>query len=165
MVADCGFFGQSRHIGRRWSMEWHGHCLCNERPSPWAIPPLGAAFVGGLLYLAMTPNDFRRLALSRPEAVEVFRKGRSDFRVRRKSFASLKGHADSAATVQLTPEQQAMFMHAAPGTFVPVPGGWGRLGATNVMLQHAEEATVESALIHAWRNVAPKALLESTDEP
>jgi hypothetical protein len=115
MVADCGLFGQSRHIGRRWSMEWHGHCLCNERPSPWAIPPLGAAFVGGLLYLAMTPNDFRRLALSRPEAVEVFRKGRSDFRVRRKSFASLKGHADSAATVQLTPEQQAMFMQRRQG--------------------------------------------------
>jgi hypothetical protein len=105
------------------------------------------------------------MTLSQPEAVEVFRKGRSDFRVRRKSFASLKDHADSAATVQLTPEQQAMFMHAAPGTFVPVPGGWGRLGATNIMLQHAEEATVESALIHAWRNVAPKALLESTDEP
>jgi hypothetical protein len=58
-----------------------------------------------------------------------------------------------------------MFMHAAPGTFVPVPGGWGRLGATNVVLQHAEEVMVKSALIHAWRNVAPKTLLESTDEP
>jgi hypothetical protein len=113
----------------------------------------------------MTPNEFRHLALSQQEAVEVFRKGRSDFRVRRKSFASLKGHADSVATVQLTPEQQAMFMHTAPGTFVPEPGGWGRLGATNVVLQHAEEATVRSALIHAWRNVAPKALLESIDEP
>ena len=127
--------------------------------------PLEAAFVGGLLCLAMTPNDFRLLALSQPEAVEVFRKGRSDFRVWRKSFASLKGPADSVATVQLTPEQQAMFMHAAPGTFVPVPGGWGRLGATNVVLQHAEEVMVKSALIHAWRNVAPKTLLESTDEP
>ncbi len=112
----------------------------------------------------MTPNDFRLLALSQPEAVEVFREGRSDFRVGRKSFASLEGPADSAATVQLTPEQQAMSMHAAPAVFVPVPGGWGRLGATNVMLQHAEEATVESALVHAWRNVAPKALLGSTDE-
>ena len=112
----------------------------------------------------MTPNDFRQLALSQPEAVEVFRKGRSDFRVWRKSFASLKGPADSVATVQLTPEQQAIFMHAAPGTFVSVPGGWGRLGATIIMLEHAEELTVKSARIRAWRNVAPKALLESTDE-
>jgi hypothetical protein len=113
----------------------------------------------------MTPDDFRRLSLSQPGAVESFRKGRSDFRVGRKLFASLECPTSPVATIQLTPEQQAMFMHAAPGTFGPVPGGWGRLGATNVVLQHAEEATVKSALIHAWRNVAPKALLESTDEP
>jgi hypothetical protein len=112
----------------------------------------------------MTSNDFRLLALSQPEAVEVFRKGRSYFRVSRKTFASLEGPVDLVATVQLTPEQQAMFMHAAPRTFVPAPGGWGRLGATNVILPHAKEATVKSALVHAWRNVAPKALLESTDE-
>jgi hypothetical protein len=58
-----------------------------------------------------------------------------------------------------------MLMQAAPSAFVPVPGGWGRLGATNVVLAHAKEAIVESALILAWRNVAPKSLLESTDEP
>jgi hypothetical protein len=137
---------------------------CEMMPHLLGHSSLGAAF-SGLLHLAMTPNDFRLLALSQPEAVEVFRNGRSDFRVWRKSFASLEGPADSVATVQLTPEQQAMFMHAAPGTFVPVPGGWGRLGATNVVLERAEEATVKSALVHAWRNVAPKALLESTDEP
>jgi hypothetical protein len=113
----------------------------------------------------MTPNDFRRLALSQPEAVEVFRKGRSDFRVWRKSFASLEGPADSIATVRLTPEQQAMFMHTAPQTFMSVLGGWGRLGATNVMLAQADEAMVENALVLAWHNVAPKSLLGSTDEP
>jgi hypothetical protein len=34
--------------------------------------------------------------------------------------------------IQLTPEQQAMLMQAAPTAFAPVPGGWGRLEATNV---------------------------------
>jgi hypothetical protein len=58
----------------------------------------------------MTPDDFRRLALSQPKAVEVYRAGHSEFRVLRKSFASLDGPADSVATVQLTSEQQAMFM-------------------------------------------------------
>jgi len=113
----------------------------------------------------MTPDDFRRLALSQPEAVESFRKGRSDFRVWRKSFASLECPAASVATIQLTPEQQAMLMQAAPSAFVPVPGGWGRLGATNVVLAHAKEAIVKSALILAWRNVAPKPLADRTDEP
>ena len=112
----------------------------------------------------MTPDDFRRLALSQPGAKEVLRRGHSDFRVLRKAFASLEGSADSVATVQLTPEQQAMFMHAAPRTFVPVTGGWGRLGATNVVLTCAKEAIVKSALAAAWRNIAPKSLLESTDE-
>ena len=69
------------------------------------------------------------------------------------------------AGFQLTPEQQAMFVHTAPRAFVSVPGGWGRLGATNVVLAQAEETIVESALILAWRNAAPKSLLESTDEP
>ena len=107
----------------------------------------------------MIPDDFRRLALSRPKAAEVFRGGHSEFRVLQKSFASLEGTADAVATIQLTPEQQAIFMHTVPRTFVPASGGWGRLGATNVMLAHAEEATVEIALITAWRNVAPKSLL------
>jgi hypothetical protein len=110
----------------------------------------------------MTPDDFRRLALSQPRATEFLRKDRSDFRVWRKTFASLEG---STGRVQLTPEQQAMFVHTAPRAFVSVPGGWGRLGATNVVLAQAEETIVESALILAWRNAAPKSLLESTDEP
>jgi hypothetical protein len=119
----------------------------------------------GKLRRAMTPDDFRRLALSQPGTVESARKGRSDFRVWRKSFASLERPAASVATIQLTPEQQAMLMQAAPSTFLPVPGGWGGLGATNVVLPQAEEAIVESALILAWRNVAPKSLVKSTDEP
>ena len=133
--------------------------------SSLGFPRLGAASLGGLLCLAMTTDDFRRLALSQPEAVEVFREGRSDFRIWRKSFARLEGSADPVATVKLTPEQQARFMHIAPGTFVSVPGGWGRLGATSVVLQRADATIVESALILAWRNVAPKSLLGSTEEP
>jgi hypothetical protein len=113
----------------------------------------------------MTPDDFRRRALSQPGAVESFRKGRSDFRVWRKSLASLECPTSSVATIQLKPEQQAMLMQAAPSAFVPVPGGWGRLGATNVVLAHAKEATVETALILAWRNVSPKSLVKSIDEP
>jgi hypothetical protein len=113
----------------------------------------------------MTPDDFRRIALSQPGAVESSRKGRSDFRVTRKSFASLECRAASVAMIQLTPEQQAMLTKAAPSVFVPVPGGWGRLGATNVVLAHAKEAIVETALTLAWRNVAPKSLVKSPDEP
>jgi hypothetical protein len=59
------------------------------------------------------------------------------------------------AMVQLTSEQQAMFMQAAPRTFAPVPGDSGRLRATNIVLVCANEAIVESALVVAWRNIVP----------
>jgi hypothetical protein len=108
----------------------------------------------------MTPDDFRRIALSMPEAKEVYRRGQSEFRVERRTFASLGGPADMVATLNLTPEQQAAFLHAAPRAFVSVPGGWGRLGSTNVLLASADEAMVESAVRAAWRNVAPKAPLK-----
>jgi integrase len=103
----------------------------------------------------MTPDFFRRLALSQPKAVEVYFRGKSEFRVLRRSFANLGGPVNSVAMVQLTSEQQAMFMQAAPRTFVPVPGDSGRLRATNVVLVCANEAIVESALVVAWRNIVP----------
>jgi hypothetical protein len=65
--------------------------------------------------------------------------------------------------VHLTSEQQAMFMQAAPRTFVPVPGGSGWLRATNVVLVCANEVIVESALVVAWRNIVPISRVESTD--
>jgi hypothetical protein len=113
----------------------------------------------------MAPDDFRRIALSMPEALEVNRRGHSEFRVERKTFASLEGVANAVAVVNLTSEQQSMFMNAAPGAFVPAPGGWGRLGSTNVVLASAEGAIVEDALAAAWRNVAPKSLLKRIGEP
>jgi hypothetical protein len=104
----------------------------------------------------MRPDDFRRLALSQRQAVEVYRWGQSQFCVLRRSFASLAGPGDSVATVQLTSEQQALFRDAAPRIFAPAPGVWGRLGATSVVLAYAYEAIVESALAAAWSNIVPK---------
>jgi len=107
----------------------------------------------------MTPEEFRRIALSLPEAKEVYRRGRSHFRVERKAFATLEGPGDTVATVNLTPDKQSMFMHEAPKAFVPVPGGWGRLGSTSVLLGSVTSAQLQDALGVAWQNVAPKSLL------
>jgi hypothetical protein len=108
----------------------------------------------------MSPKDFRRIALSLPEAVEGAHGGHPDFRVGKKVFASL-GYPDvGSGMVKLAPEQQAVLVAAEPKVFVPVPGGWGRNGSTLVRLAAADAVTLESALAMAWRNVAPKALLQ-----
>ena len=113
----------------------------------------------------MTPDDFRRLAASLPEAAEGAHQGHADFRVRRRIFATL-GRPDAAwAMVKLTPAQQEMLCAAEPAMFRPVPGGWGRRGSTNVRLAEADEATLRSALAMAWHGVAPKALTAQAGAP
>ncbi len=66
--------------------------------------------------------------------------GHPDFRVAGKIFAPLAWPANGWSMVKLTPEQQAMFVRAQPGAFVPVKGAWGRRGATNVRLSKAKAA-------------------------
>jgi hypothetical protein len=110
----------------------------------------------------MTANQFRALALDLPEAAEGAHMGHADFRVRGKIFATL-GPDESWGLVKLTPDQQAMFVRTEPAVFRPVPGGWGRRGATNVILAAATEPAVRQALIAAWRNTAPKRLAEQLD--
>ena len=81
-----------------------------------------------------------------------------DFRVRGRIFATL-GYPDEAwGMVKLTPEQQAAFVDTRPKVFVPVKGGWGRQGATNVRLDAATARTLRPALATAWRNAAPPEL-------
>lgn len=105
----------------------------------------------------MTIDAFRRLALAMPEAIEVGHMGHPDFRVGGKIFATL-GYPDAAfAMVKLTPDQQEALMHAEPDVFLPVKGGWGLEGATNVRLAPAKTKSVRTALAAAWSNVAPKA--------
>jgi len=84
--------------------------------------------------------------------------GHPDFRVGGKIFATL-GYPDTQwGTVELTPEQQELFVGAEPKMFVPVKGGWGKRGATSVRLRAARTGPVREALTAAWRNRAPKGL-------
>jgi hypothetical protein len=108
----------------------------------------------------MTTDDFRRLALELPEAEESAHMNHPDFRVRGKIFATLAAPDEAWGMVKLTPEQQRQFIKAAPKVFVPVKGGWGQRGATNVHLATATAAALLPALVAAWRNVAPKKLIK-----
>ena len=108
----------------------------------------------------MTLQGFRRLALSMPEASESSHMGHPDFRVRGKIFATLCYPDENWGMVRLTPDQQEAFVSAEPAVFVPVKGGWGRRGATNVRLRLAKARSVRVALAAAWGTVAPRPLAE-----
>ena len=99
----------------------------------------------------MTPDDFRRIALSLEGAEEGSHMGSPDFRVCGRIFATLAAQAQGFGNLMLTPQKQAEFVAEAPEVFLPVPGGWGRNGATHLRLAAAHEDLVYGALQTAWK--------------
>jgi hypothetical protein len=104
----------------------------------------------------MTIEEFRKMALEIPKAIERSHMNHPDFRVARKIFASLGVPDKNWGMVKLTPEQQHAFIENAPEVFKPCSGAWGRRGATNVYLAAAKAGIVRSALDNAAKNVASK---------
>jgi hypothetical protein len=102
----------------------------------------------------MTEDEFRKMALEIPTAVERSHMNHPDFRVAGKIFASLSAPDENWGMVKLTPEQQHAFIEKAPEIFKPCSGAWGRAGATNVYLASANTSIVRTALDAAAKNVA-----------
>jgi len=98
----------------------------------------------------MKISDFRRIALSLPGAEEGSHMGAADFRVGGRIFATLASQKQGYGNLMLTPEQQADFVAEQPDVFVPIPGGWGRMGATHIRLAAANEDLLTGALRTAW---------------
>jgi hypothetical protein len=110
----------------------------------------------------MTPSDFKRIALTLDGAEEGSHMGAVDFRVGGRIFATLASQDHGYGNLALTPEQQAAFVDELPDVFVPIAGGWGRMGMTHIVLANASEDLLRGALQTAWRlrveaNTRPKA--------
>jgi hypothetical protein len=98
----------------------------------------------------MTAADFRRIALSLEGVEEYSRAGLPAFRVGGRKFASLASQAEGYGNLMLTLEQQAAFVQEAPEIFLPIPGGWGKMGHTHIRLSASEDA-LAGALRTAWK--------------
>jgi len=99
----------------------------------------------------MTPADFKRIALSLDGVEEGSHMGAVDFRVGGRIFATLASQAHGYGNLALTPEQQAAFVEELPDVFVPIAGGWGRMGMTHIVLVNATEELLRGALQTACR--------------
>src|SRR5215475_649374 len=99
----------------------------------------------------MTAADFRRIALSMAGAEEGSHMGQADFRVGGRIFATLASEKHGFGNLMLSPELQATFVSEQPSIFVPVPGGWGKNGATHIRLAEANEDVLNGALQTAWK--------------
>jgi len=99
----------------------------------------------------MTAADFRRVALSLEGAEEGSHMGAADFRVGGRIFATLASQSEGYGNLMLTPAEQAAFVEELPDVFVPIGGGWGRMGMTHIVLATATEDLLRGALETAWR--------------
>ncbi len=99
----------------------------------------------------MNAQDFRRIALALEGVEEGSHMGAADFRVGGRIFATLASQDQGYGNLMLTPEVQAQFVAEAPDIFLPIPGGWGRMGSTHVRLSKANEDLLAGALQTAWK--------------
>jgi hypothetical protein len=105
--------------------------------------------------MSVTPARARDLALNLPLASEAPHFDRLAFRTPRKIFATLSTKACDL-NLMFNPDLRDFYCEQAPETFTPVPGGWGRMGATRCDLRKVDKTMLMSALQAAHQLAAPK---------
>jgi hypothetical protein len=100
-------------------------------------------------------ETFRKWALSLPGAVELPHFKLVSFRVNKKIFATC-WIEDNRAMLKLSLVSQSVFCSSDKSVFFPVPGGWGKKGATFVELKKVRKDIFKDALTTAYKETASK---------
>jgi predicted DNA-binding protein (MmcQ/YjbR family) len=113
-----------------------------------------------MLTFGMVSHDtVRKFALSFPGTDEHPHFHLTAFRVKKKIFSTL--HAkDNRLMVKLSLVDQSVFCSFDAKVIYPVPGGWGRQGATFIELATVKIAMLKDAITTAYCTIAPAKLAE-----
>lgn len=103
----------------------------------------------------VTVASFRKSALSFPGVVELPHFEKTSFRVNKKIFSTLSVK-DNIAMLRLSLVDQSVFCDLSDGAVYPVPGGWGKQGATYFDLKKIKKKMLADALKIAYCQVVPK---------
>jgi predicted DNA-binding protein (MmcQ/YjbR family) len=107
----------------------------------------------------LTIAQARKMALSLPGAEEKPHFHLTSFRIKNKIFATL--HTDkNYVMVNLLPIDQSVFCAYNKEIIFPVPGGWGKKGATFINLKKVPKSLFQDALTTAWKKIASPGLIE-----
>jgi hypothetical protein len=100
----------------------------------------------------VTTETFRQMALSLPGAVELPHFDRASFRVNlpgrqagKRIFATMD-EKKKIAVLMFSPLEQSVFCAFDKTIIYPVPGGWGKQGATIFELSRIKKAMLKDAL-------------------
>src|SRR5437667_1105056 len=108
----------------------------------------------------MTAAEFRRIALSMPQASERAHMHHPDFRVDGKIFATLGYPDKNHGMVILPPKEQERLVRTHSKVFAPAKGAWGKSGSTSIRLELVDVPTLQCAMEIAWRKRAPKGMIK-----
>ena len=101
----------------------------------------------------------RKVALSLPETEEKPHFHLTSFRIKNKIFATI--HADkNYVMVKLSAIDQSVFCAYDKEVIFPVPGVWGKQGATFINLKKVKKSMFTDALTTAWKTTAPPKLVD-----
>ena len=108
----------------------------------------------------MDRSLFINCALSLPEVEQGGHMGATDFRLRKKIFATLT--SDDVAGFRLSPEVQVFLMEKDECFFI-LFGAWGDRGWTKAPLADLSTQDAERAFREAWRGCASKRQLAALE--
>ena len=102
-------------------------------------------------------SEFRKLAMSFPQAIEQPHFEKASFRVKKKIFATLD-ESTGVASLKFSPVDQSVFVDISKGAMYPAQGAWGKLGYTYVNLKKVNGRMLKDAMRTSYLCVAPKKL-------
>ena len=106
----------------------------------------------------VTIEQARKMAMALPETEEKSHFHLAGFWVKKKIFATI--HTDkNYVMVKLSPIDQSVFCSYDKEVIFPVPGGWGKHGATFINLKKVRKSMFLDALTTAWKTTAPAKLV------
>ena len=103
----------------------------------------------------VTIEAFRQMALAFPNAVELPHFDRASFRVNKRIFATME-EKKKIAVLMFSPIEQSVFCAFDKAIIYPVPGGWGRNGATIFELSKIKKSMLKDALTVVYNEIVGK---------
>ena len=95
------------------------------------------------------------MALALPGVIELPHFDRASFRVNKRIFATMQ-EEKKIAVLMFSPLEQSVFCSFDKTIIYPVPGGWGRQGATIFELGKIKKAMLKDALSVVYNEVVAK---------
>ena len=107
----------------------------------------------------VTVETFRQMALSLPGAIELPHFEKASFRVNKRIFATLD-EKKKTAVLMFSPLEQSVFCVFDKAIIYPVPGGWGKQGATIFELGKIKKTMMKDALSVVYNEIVAKSKMK-----